>query len=249
VVRGETVVTRDRAVGARLAGAIAARHGDHGFSGELRLELAGSAGQSLGAFLADGLVIELTGEANDYVGKGMAGGELVLRPPEPALGGPDNVIAGNTCLYGATGGRLFAAGRAGERVAVRNSAATAVVEGAGDHCCEYMTGGVVALLGAVGRNACAGMTGGTAYFRADAPPEWLAGHATVADAGMDAAAVAELTTLLERHLERTGSETAAALLAQRESLSRRFVRVRPAAAPTRPAAPSGHAVVSSVARA
>ena len=143
--------------------------------------------------------IELTGEANDYVGKGMAGGELVLRPPEARLGGPEQVIAGNTCLYGATGGRLFAAGRAGERFAVRNSAAVAVVEGAGDHCCEYMTGGVVAVLGSIGRNACAGMTGGTAYFRSDASPDWLAGHATVADAGMDAAAVAELTALLEDH--------------------------------------------------
>ena len=186
-------MTRDRAVGARLAGEVAARHGDHGFGGELRLELAGSAGQSLGAFLTDGVVVELTGEANDYVGKGMAGGEIVLRPAEPGLGGSAQVIAGNTCLYGATGGRLFAAGRAGERFAVRNSAATAVVEGAGDHCCEYMTGGVVAVLGSVGRNACAGMTGGTAYFLADAPPAWLDGHATVADAGMDAAAVAELS--------------------------------------------------------
>ena len=192
------VVTRDRAVGARLAGEIAALHGDHGFRGGLRLELTGSAGQSLGAFLTDGLAIELTGEANDYVGKGMAGGEIVLRPAEPRLGGSANVIAGNTCLYGATGGRFFAAGRAGERFAVRNSAATAVVEGAGDHCCEYMTGGVVAVLGDIGRNACAGMTGGTAYFLADAPPAWLAGHETVADAGMDAAAVGELAALLER---------------------------------------------------
>ena len=247
VTRRETVVTRDRAVGARLAGEIAARHGDHGFGGEVRLELAGSAGQSLGAFLTDGLVVELTGEANDYVGKGMAGGELVLRPEEPRLGGPDNVIAGNTCLYGATGGRLFAAGRAGERFAVRNSAATAVVEGAGDHCCEYMTGGVVAVLGAVGRNACAGMTGGAAYFLADAAPAWLAGHSTVADAGMDEAAVAELTALLEAHAARTGSEVAASLLADPESLAGRFVRVRPARVPARLAGlpqPSGAASVA-----
>ena len=228
VTRRETVVTRDRAVGARLAGEVAARHGDHGFNGELRLELAGSAGQSLGAFLVDGLVVELTGEANDYVGKGMAGGEIVVRPEEPRLGGPDQVIAGNTCLYGATGGRLFVAGRAGERFAVRNSAAVAVVEGAGDHCCEYMTGGVVAVLGSIGRNACAGMTGGTAYLRADAPPAWLSGHATAADAGMDGGATAELTALLADHLARTGSEAAAALLAEPELLSARFVRVRSA---------------------
>ncbi len=245
----ETVVTRDRAVGARLAGEVAALHGDHGFGGELRLELTGSAGQSLGAFLTDGIVVELTGEANDYVGKGMAGGELVLRPAEPRLGGPDNVIAGNTCLYGATGGRLFAAGRAGERFAVRNSAATAVVEGAGDHCCEYMTGGVVVVLGGVGRNACAGMTGGAAYFLADAAPAWLAGHPTVAAAGMDEAAVAELTALLEAHAARTGSAVAASLLAHPESLAGRFVRVRPGGASTRLVGRPGPSGVSSVARA
>ena len=249
VTRRETVVTRDRAVGARLAGEVAAAHGDHGFGGELRLELAGSAGQSLGAFLTDGLAIELTGEANDYVGKGMAGGELVLRPAEPRLGGSANVIAGNTCLYGATGGRFFAAGRAGERFAVRNSAATAVVEGAGDHCCEYMTGGVVAVLGGVGRNACAGMTGGTAYFLADAPPAWLDGHETVADAGMDAAAVAELAALLADHAALTGSEAATALLAQPDALATRFVRVRPTGGPTRSVGPESPSGAPSVARA
>ena len=244
VTRRETVVTRDRAVGARLAGEVAARHGDHGFNGELRLELAGSAGQSLGAFLVDGLVVELTGEANDYVGKGMAGGEIVVRPEEPRLGGPDQVIAGNTCLYGATGGRLFVAGRAGERFAVRNSAAVAVVEGAGDHCCEYMTGGVVAVLGSVGRNACAGMTGGTVYLRADAPPAWLSGHATAADAGMYGGATDELTALLADHLARTGSEAAAALLAEPELLSARFVRVRCADATGRSAGVASPAGVS-----
>ncbi len=241
VTRRASVVTRDRAVGARLAGAVAAAHGGDGFRGELRLELAGSAGQSLGAFLTDGLVIDLTGESNDYVGKGMAGGEIVLRPPEPRLGGPDNVIAGNTCLYGATGGHLFAAGRAGERFAVRNSAACAVVEGAGDHCCEYMTGGVVAVLGPVGRNACAGMTGGTAYFLVDAPPAWLDGHETVGDAGMDGAAVAELAALLRDHADRTGSATARQLLAKPDDLAGRFLRVQPAtvaALSTASAAPS-----------
>ncbi len=209
-------------MGARLAGEVAARHGDCGFCGELRLELAGSAGQSLGAFLIDGLAIELTGEANDYVGKGMAGGEIVLRPAEPRLGGFADVIAGNTCLYGATGGRFFAAGRAGERFAVRNSAATAVVEGAGDHCCEYMTGGVVAVLGSVGRNACAGMTGGTVYLLADERPAWLAGHGTVAGADMDSAAVAEVTALLADHLgpdrERRGARSAGRSASPREPL-------------------------------
>jgi glutamate synthase (ferredoxin) len=229
LTRRARVATRDRAVGAGLAGAIAARHGDHGFSGELRLELAGSAGQSLGAFLLDGLVIDVCGEANDYVGKGMAGGEIVLRPPEPRLGGPGNVIAGNTCLYGATGGRLFAGGSVGERFAVRNSAALAVVEGAGDHCCEYMTGGVVVVLGPAGRNACAGMTGGAAYFLGDEPLAWLEGHDTVAAAVMSPAACAELEDLLRHHAARTGSVAAAGLLAAPERLASRFVRLRPAA--------------------
>jgi len=222
------VSNRDRAVGTRLAGAIAAAYGASGFGGELRLELAGSAGQSLGGFILDGVVIDVCGEANDYVGKGMAGGEIVLHAPDPRLGGLGNVIAGNTCLYGATGGRLFAAGRVGERFAVRNSAARAVVEGAGDHCCEYMTGGVVVVLGRVGRNACAGMTGGTAYFLADERPAWLDGSETVADAGMDAAACAELSGLLRLHADRTGSEAAKRILADPAGLARRFVRVRPA---------------------
>ena len=249
VTRRASVVTRDRAVGARLAGAVAVAHGDGGFCGELRLELAGSAGQSLGAFLTDGLVIDLTGESNDYVGKGMAGGEIVLRPPEPRLGGPDNVIAGNTCLYGATGGRLFAAGCAGERFAVRNSAANAVVEGAGDHCCEYMTGGVVAVLGPVGRNACAGMTGGTAYFLVDAPPAWLDGHETVGDAGMDGAAVAELAALLRDHADRTGSAKARRLLAEPDDLAAHFLRVQPAAAEALSTASAAPSCRASVARA
>jgi glutamate synthase (ferredoxin) len=244
VTRAARVITRDRAVGARLAGEVAARHGDHGFRGELRLELAGSAGQSLGAFLTDGVVVELAGEANDYVGKGMAGGELVVRPAEARLGGPDQVIAGNTCLYGATGGRLYVAGRAGERFAVRNSAAVAVVEGAGDHFCEYMTGGVVAVLGSIGRNACAGMTGGTVYLRAEEAPAWLAGHATVADAGMDEAAAAELKALLNEHSARTGSETAAALLADPAALMESFVRVRPTGGEARSAAPASPVGVS-----
>jgi glutamate synthase (ferredoxin) len=216
-VRRARIGNADRAVGAGLAGEIARRHGDHDFRGHLRLELSGAAGQSFGAFLVDGMTVTLDGEANDYVGKGMAGGTLVLRPaggtPAPgtvadafarlaggavahtgalASDAPD-VIAGNTCLYGATGGRLFAAGAAGERLAVRNSAAVAVVQGAGDHCCEYMTGGTVVVLGPVGRNACAGMTGGTAWFLEPGPLEhWLneeglaaAGPADTRSAGRD----------------------------------------------------------------
>jgi glutamate synthase (NADPH/NADH) large chain len=130
----------------------------------LFIELAGTAGQSFGAWNVAGLDLELVGDANDYVGKGMGGGRIVIRPPDEAgFVARDTVIVGNTCLYGATGGQFFAAGRAGERFAVRNSGAIAVIEGAGDHCCEYMTDGVVAVLGHCGINFGAGFTGGFAY--------------------------------------------------------------------------------------
>ncbi|MDQ6646163.1 MAG: glutamate synthase large subunit, partial [Pseudomonadota bacterium] len=138
----------DRAIGARLSGDVARRWGDHGMIKPITLELDGAAGQSLGAWNTGGVHIDLTGEANDGVGKGMTGGRLIVRPPaESPFASQDASIIGNTCLYGATGGELFAAGRAGERFGVRNSGALAVIEGAGDHCCEYMTGGVVAVLG------------------------------------------------------------------------------------------------------
>ncbi|MBQ0799960.1 MAG: glutamate synthase large subunit [Porticoccaceae bacterium] len=155
----------DRSLGARLSGEIARRHGDQGMSDQpVRLKLTGIAGQSLGAWNAGGLEIELEGDANDYVGKGMAGGKIILYPPKASkLATQETPIMGNTCLYGATNGKLFAAGTAGERFAVRNSGAYAVIEGAGDHCCEYMTGGVIAILGNTGHNFGAGMTGGFAY--------------------------------------------------------------------------------------
>jgi glutamate synthase (ferredoxin) len=159
------IVNTDRAVGARIAGTIARQYGNTGFEGELNFKFKGAAGQSFGAFNLLGMNLHLEGEANDYVGKGMNGGEMVIVPPaEAAYEAADNVIIGNTCLYGATGGVLYANGRAGERFGVRNSKGTAVIEGAGDHCCEYMTGGVIAVLGSVGRNVGAGMTGGLAYF-------------------------------------------------------------------------------------
>ena len=155
----------DRAAGARLSGRIAALHGNKGMEGRpVRLHFKGTAGQSFGAWNAGGLHMVLTGDANDYVGKGMAGGKLVIRPPQGVpYASHEAVIMGNTCLYGATGGRLYAAGRAGERFAVRNSGAQAVVEGIGDNGCEYMTGGIVAILGETGVNFGAGMTGGFAY--------------------------------------------------------------------------------------
>ena len=160
------VVTNcDRSIGARLSGEIAKRHGNQGMSGApIHLSLTGTAGQSFGVWNAGGLHMELEGDANDYVGKGMTGGSLIVRPPAVStFKSQETSIVGNTCLYGATGGKLYAAGTAGERFGVRNSGALAVVEGAGDHCCEYMTGGQVTVLGATGYNFGAGMTGGFAY--------------------------------------------------------------------------------------
>ncbi len=159
------VTNCDRTIGARISGEIAQRYGNRSMeSNPIRLRLSGVAGQSFGAWNAGGLEMYLEGDANDYVGKGMAGGKLVLVPPKKSsFKSQETSIMGNTCLYGATGGKLFAAGTAGERFAVRNSGAIAVVEGAGDHCCEYMTGGVVAVLGSTGYNFGAGMTGGFAY--------------------------------------------------------------------------------------
>ena len=155
----------DRSIGARLSGEIAMRYGNTGMAvAPIKLMLNGVAGQSLGVWNAGGLDIYLRGDANDYVGKGMAGGKIVIAPPEGSTFiSRDAPIIGNTCLYGATSGKLFAAGTTGERFAVRNSGAHAVVEGAGHHCCEYMTGGIIVVLGATGPNFGAGMTGGFAY--------------------------------------------------------------------------------------
>jgi len=160
-----TVRNYDRTIGAMLSGEIARRYGNNGMEDTpIDLQLTGTAGQSFGAWNVAGLNLDLEGDANDYVGKGMTGGRITIRPPaNSSFVAKDTVIVGNTCLYGATGGELFAAGQAGERFAVRNSGALAVVEGAGDHCCEYMTGGVVTVLGRCGVNFGAGLTGGFAY--------------------------------------------------------------------------------------
>ncbi len=160
-----TIGNCDRSIGARLSGEIACLHGNQGMaSSPIQLNLTGTAGQSFGVWNAGGLNMYLEGDANDYVGKGMTGGKLVVYPPKAStFESQEASIVGNTCLYGATGGKLYAAGRAGERFAVRNSGAHAVVEGAGDHCCEYMTGGLVTVLGSTGYNFGAGMTGGFAY--------------------------------------------------------------------------------------
>nr|YP_009395125.1 glutamate synthase [Bryothamnion seaforthii]ARW63893.1 glutamate synthase [Bryothamnion seaforthii] len=165
VTKSIDIANTDRCVGARISGLIAKKYGQNKFAGNLQINFSGIAGQSFGCFICNGMHLRLVGEANDYVGKGMNGGEIIISPPsENKYNASKYVIIGNTCLYGATGGYLFVNGQAGERFAVRNSAAQAVIEGVGDHACEYMTGGLVIVLGNAGRNIGAGMTGGLAYF-------------------------------------------------------------------------------------
>ena len=164
ITRDIVIKNTDRSVCAKISGEIAAFYGNKGFQGELKLNFKGAAGQSFGAFLLQGMNISLIGEANDYVCKGMNGGILSITPENINQNSSKQVIIGNTCLYGATGGKLYALGKSGERFAVRNSGAIAVTEGAGDHCCEYMTGGTIVILGSTGRNIGAGMTGGVAFI-------------------------------------------------------------------------------------
>jgi len=220
------ITNRDRTVGAALGGAVALEFGDRSPAGTASVHLRGSAGQSLGAFLTHGIELDLEGEANDYVGKGMGGGRIVVRPPDDDAGDP--VLAGNTCLYGATGGDLFVAGSVGERFAVRNSGATAVVEGAGDHACEYMTGGTVVILGPVGYNLGAGMTGGQAYVWDPAARLTARLNAALVEAERpDADAEQELRWLVERHLELTGSPRAKALLSDWDTTVEHMWHVAP----------------------
>lgn len=225
-----------RSIGARLSGEIARHHGNYGMSDKpIRLHLQGSAGQSFGVFNAGGLEMTLQGDANDYVGKGMAAGKLTIYPsPESEFATQDASIIGNTCLYGATGGELFAAGRAGERFAVRNSGGVAVVEGVGDHGCEYMTGGVVVVLGETGLNFAAGMTGGLAYvldsdntFAERYNPELVE---LVRIDGSDMSAVAlHLKGLIEDHVRETGSAWANQILDHFERMIKHFWLVKPKA--------------------
>ncbi len=226
----------DRSIGARLSGEIARMHGGAGLATPVTVNLRGTAGQSLGAWNADGLQLHLTGDANDYVGKGMAGGRIVLRPPAAAaFVARDTPIMGNTCLYGATGGELYAAGRAGERFAVRNSGALAVVEGIGDHGCEYMTGGVVAVLGRTGQNFGAGLTGGIAYVLdidrdfVDRYNHELIDVLRITPEGMEHHRH-HLRSLLRTHIEHTGSAWGAQVLDQFRDLAGRFWLVKPKAA-------------------
>jgi len=225
-----TITNVDRTVGATLSGEIARRHGVAGLpEGTIMVHFRGSAGQSFGAFLAPGLRLWLDGEANDYTGKGMGGGEIIVRPPAAArYTTHENTIVGNTVLYGATGGALYAAGRAGERFAVRNSGAVAVIEGIGDHGCEYMTGGVVLVLGPTGRNFAAGMTGGLAYiFDEQGDFALRCNHEMVRVDALDESDTANVRALLVRHHELTGSQRAADLLARWEDVRNSFWRVMP----------------------
>lgn len=230
VTKTINVVNTDRSLGARIAGAIAKQHGNSGFTGHITLEAHGAVGQSFGAFNLPGMTLSLTGEANDYVGKGMHGGEIIIRPPAAAtFDSAQNVIIGNTCLYGATGGTMYAAGQAGERFGVRNSQAKAVIEGAGDHCCEYMTGGVIVVLGRTGRNVGAGMTGGLAYildeddsFLVKVNPEIVKAQRIQSPVGE-----AQLKELIQAHCDRTGSQKAQTILAHWEEYLPKFWQVVP----------------------
>jgi glutamate synthase (ferredoxin) len=218
------IANADRSVGARLGGAVARAFGDRRPPGRVRARFDGVAGQSFGAFLTDNVELDLTGEANDYVGKGMSGGRIVVRPP--ALDAGEPVLLGNTVLYGATGGQLFCAGAAGERFAVRNSGAVAVVEGAGDHACEYMTGGAVVILGRVGRNLAAGMSGGEAYvWDPESVITALVNTQLVELRPPTAGQLPSLKRLIERHHRATGSTRAEMLLEDWKTHAAAFVRI------------------------
>jgi glutamate synthase domain-containing protein 3 len=225
-VEGEYAVRNvNRAVGGLLSHAVTKEHGGCGLPpATIRYTLYGSAGQSFGAWLAPGIELLLVGDANDYVGKGLSGGVLAVRPPAGAAFVPEqNVIIGNTVLYGATAGRAFFRGTAGERFAVRNSGASAVVEGVGDHGCEYMTGGRVVVLGPTGRNFAAGMSGGVAYVL-DLDLS-RCNHELVGIEEVDNDA--DLRGLVEEHFQRTGSGVAERLLADWRTSLTRFAKVMP----------------------
>ncbi|HJU48622.1 MAG TPA: glutamate synthase-related protein, partial [Gaiellaceae bacterium] len=222
---GFAITNADRAVGARLGGAIAKAVGTAAPAGRVRARFEGAAGQSFGAFLTAGVELDLAGEANDYVGKSMSGGRIVITPP--AGDGGDPCLVGNTVLYGATGGELYCAGAAGERFAVRNSGAVGVVEGVGDHACEYMTRGTVVILGPHGRNLGAGMTGGEAFLLE--PDERLVNDDLVALVPLEGEDEERLVRLLERHHRATGSVRTAVLLDDPAGLAARFRRVVPRA--------------------
>jgi glutamate synthase domain-containing protein 3 len=221
-----------RSVGTMLSGEVARHYGEDGLPDEtIRLRFNGSAGQSFGAFLAKGISMTLEGEANDYVGKGLSGGRIVVYPPRASrFRSEENIIVGNVVLYGATSGEAYFSGIAGERFAVRNSGATAVVEGVGDHGCEYMTKGVVAVLGRSGRNFAAGMSGGIAYVY-DERGDFHDKSCNLASVDLEPVVhlddVRLLKSMIEEHVLRTGSAQGAKLLSNWEMELPRFVKVYP----------------------
>ena len=231
VVIPSPIININRTVGTILSNEIAKKYGQAGLPDDtIRLKLMGSAGQSLGAFLAHGITIELEGDANDYVGKGLSGGHIVVYPPrESSFAAEDNILIGNVCLYGATGGEAYFRGRAAERFCVRNSGARAVIEGVGDHGCEYMTGGQVVILGTTGRNFAAGMSGGIAYV-------WDRVGNFNLNCNLESVALekiemgdeeAQVQTLIQRHQQFTGSEAAARALQDWETFLDQCVKVMP----------------------
>ena len=239
VVREYAVRNINRSLGARAAGVVAERRGNRGLEGATaEFRFTGSAGQSFGAFLTHGIRLVLEGEANDYVGKGMGGGDIVIRPPDGSrFASGENVILGNAALYGATAGRLFAAGRAGERFAVRNSGAIAVVEGVGDHACEYMTGGLAVILGETGRNFGAGMTNGLAFvldqgakFERRYNPELVGIERIIEPEDSQ-----RLRQLIFMHAEKTGSLLAREILDRWSESLLNFWKVQPRSMPAAPA--------------
>jgi len=224
------IINTDRSTCAMLSGYIASKYGNKGFKGIINIVFRGSAGQSFGAFVLPGLKVRLVGEGNDYVAKGIHGGELVVIPdPATTFQAAESSIVGNACLYGATGGDFHANGRAGERFCVRNSGAYAVAEGAGDHCCEYMTGGVVVILGMVGRNVGAGMTGGIGYFYDDKNEfeERVNMEIVKVQRVSTKEGEAQLKAIVERHFEKTGSERAEYILENWDEELPKFWQVYP----------------------
>jgi len=225
------IVNTNRTVGTMLSHNLVKKWGEHGLpDGTIHIKLDGSAGQSFGAFLANGITLELEGDANDYVGKGLSGGQLIVYPPkESSFVSEENLIVGNVVLYGATGGSAFFRGLAAERFCVRNSGANTVIEGVGDHACEYMTGGRVVILGGTGLNFAAGMSGGVAYVLDEAGD--FAGRCNGDMVDLDPVESdedqAELLRLIEQHHEYTGSEVAARMLSLWPEVLRKFVKVMP----------------------
>jgi glutamate synthase (NADPH) large chain len=221
-----------RTVGAMLGGEIARRYGATGLpDNTIRFQFTGSAGQSFGAFVPNGVTLTLEGEANDYVGKGLSGGRLVIYPPKNSRFTPEeNILVGNVALYGATTGEVFLNGMAGERFAVRNSGATAVVEGVGDHGCEYMTNGLVLVLGRCGRNFAAGMNGGIAYVL-DTDGDFTEKRCNTASVDLEPLVepvdIELVQGLIARHRDLTGSPHAAWILDHWSEMRPRFIKVFP----------------------